>query len=339
MAAAKVIWDPGHGGRDPGALSHSGLMEKRLTLDLAQRIARLEPGFGGRVRFHFTHRADVDLAPQGEPYQEAEDLKARSDFANRIRRSLDREDRLFVALHAGHGLSVWRYPTAPRGDVLARSLLTQAKRQVEPWLRVAGAGEYVANHWVLRACRMPAAQVEIGDLAADGDAAQLGNPVVRQHLADGLVLGVAAYLSEPYRFVSDSGYDYEHFDWAQPSGATVAELDRLLAGTAMAGLASAFVAAEEAHGVHAVGLCALVAWSTDWGQAVTDRDGLAPLVRQTAERLTADYLNPKGRYYYGSNLIGMNVCYCADPRWQHGIANCWERLRPFGSRYGSQGRA
>ena len=37
----RVILDPGHGGTDPGTIGDKGLLEKNLTLDIANRVARL----------------------------------------------------------------------------------------------------------------------------------------------------------------------------------------------------------------------------------------------------------------------------------------------------------
>lgn len=37
----KILIDPGHGGKDPGAIGPGGVMEKDLTLDIARRLAKL----------------------------------------------------------------------------------------------------------------------------------------------------------------------------------------------------------------------------------------------------------------------------------------------------------
>jgi len=36
--AVNILIDPGHGGRDPGAISHTGFHEKTVTLDIARRL-------------------------------------------------------------------------------------------------------------------------------------------------------------------------------------------------------------------------------------------------------------------------------------------------------------
>ena len=46
---AKVILDPGHGGKDSGAVSASGILEKDITLSIAHKVARRLRGYGIKV--------------------------------------------------------------------------------------------------------------------------------------------------------------------------------------------------------------------------------------------------------------------------------------------------
>lgn len=77
-----IVLDPGHGGRDPGAVGPSGAFEKTITLDLARRIAaRIEAA--GTYRVVLTRRKDVFV-----PLQE------RAAVAQRVQADL------FVSIHA-----------------------------------------------------------------------------------------------------------------------------------------------------------------------------------------------------------------------------------------------
>ncbi len=76
-----IVIDPGHGGRDPGTVGAAGSLEKRITLDIARRLARrLRAGGGYRVLL--TRETDETLA-----------LQERVEFANRV------GSDLFISIH------------------------------------------------------------------------------------------------------------------------------------------------------------------------------------------------------------------------------------------------
>lgn len=97
-----VAIDAGHGGEDPGAIGKSGLQEKNVALDLAQRLARLvnaEPGF----RAVLTRDGDYYLG-----------------LRERVNRARKAQADLFVSVHANalknrsmRGSAV--YVVSPRG--------------------------------------------------------------------------------------------------------------------------------------------------------------------------------------------------------------------------------
>ena len=80
-----IVIDPGHGGRDPGAVSSSGLREKDVTLEIA-RLIRDELVASGRYRVALTRTRDEFI-----------ELEARVERA----RSLGAD--LFISLHADAG--------------------------------------------------------------------------------------------------------------------------------------------------------------------------------------------------------------------------------------------
>lgn len=81
LAVKTIAIDPGHGGRDPGAMGRSGLMEKEVTFDIARRLRdRLEKRQSYRILM--TRDEDVTLS-----------LKDRAQFAN------DKGADLFISIH------------------------------------------------------------------------------------------------------------------------------------------------------------------------------------------------------------------------------------------------
>ena len=56
-----IVIDPGHGGKDPGAIGRGGVYEKTITMDVARRLkTRLELGYGYRILL--TREEDVSMS-------------------------------------------------------------------------------------------------------------------------------------------------------------------------------------------------------------------------------------------------------------------------------------
>ncbi|MDE0882826.1 MAG: N-acetylmuramoyl-L-alanine amidase [Myxococcota bacterium] len=82
MALQLIVLDPGHGGRQPGAVAPDGTPEKSICLQVALRLARLlksEPN----LRVLLTRRDDRTLS-----------LKQRAEIANRLKPAV------FISIHA-----------------------------------------------------------------------------------------------------------------------------------------------------------------------------------------------------------------------------------------------
>ena len=91
-----IVLDPGHGGKDPGAIGVSGVYEKHLTLAMAKQLRTLLEETG-RYRVKLTRETDVFIS-----------LYARRRFARSVNADL------FISLHADsirkpetRGLSVY----------------------------------------------------------------------------------------------------------------------------------------------------------------------------------------------------------------------------------------
>jgi len=84
LGVKTIVIDPGHGGRDPGAIGHSGLFEKDVTLDIARRLR-------DRLKKHrqywtiMTRDDDVYVS-----------LKRRAEFANQSGADL------FISIHVNY---------------------------------------------------------------------------------------------------------------------------------------------------------------------------------------------------------------------------------------------
>ncbi len=91
-----IALDPGHGGRDPGAISVGGIYEKDITLAMAHELRKALVG-SGRYRVFMTRERDVSVR-----------------LRDRVRRARQANADLFLSLHADaignpgvRGLSVY----------------------------------------------------------------------------------------------------------------------------------------------------------------------------------------------------------------------------------------
>ncbi len=82
VAKPLIVIDPGHGGRDPGAVGPNGLLEKTVTTSAAKELSRL---------LRATGRYDVQLTRGGDTYVDHDD---------RVRIAREKQADLFISIHA-----------------------------------------------------------------------------------------------------------------------------------------------------------------------------------------------------------------------------------------------
>lgn len=213
-----VVLDPGHGGENEGTVSPTGLIEKEITLDIAQRAKTLLERYSYRVVT--TRQRDVDLS-----------LKERAELANQSRGDIfvsihvnwieNREVRGVETFFLGATEDPYLEALAARenqnsGYSLAdfRDILEQVYagvRQVES-RQLAGAvqqalyeslnavnstvrnrGVKSAPFGVLTHTEMPAILAEVSCVSNDVEARLLLTPIYRQYLAEAIVAGIQNY--------------------------------------------------------------------------------------------------------------------------------------------------
>ena len=220
-----VMLDPGHGGKDPGAIGVSGTYEKHIALATAQELQR-QLGAGGRFRVELTRTRDVFIP-----------LRTRVEIAQR------RGAALFVSMHADaidnhtvRGASVYtladgasdaqtaalarRENAADRfggpsfrdappevGRILA-SLVRQETRQGSARMSRSVVGEFGrdlrllqnparhAGFMVLKAADIPSVLVEMGFMSNRDDEAALRKPAHRALVASAMRRAVEAWFAQ-----------------------------------------------------------------------------------------------------------------------------------------------
>jgi N-acetylmuramoyl-L-alanine amidase len=218
-----LVIDPGHGGKDPGAIGPQGIMEKHVTLDIAQQLIEQLTKRGG-VRCHLT-REDDSFLPLAERVALAREAKAdlfvsiHADSApdSRIRGlsaytlSTEASDDLAQAIahqeNLADGLGVDLSQTQPEVAAILLDLAARRTMQVALQAReaiVRGAARDLpmldhptrsANFAVLKAPDVPSVLVETGFLSNPRDAALLRDADVRRKVAGVLARDLGALLA------------------------------------------------------------------------------------------------------------------------------------------------
>lgn len=173
-----VVLDPGHGGRDPGAVGIGGIQEKEIVLDITEQVSRILEQRG--IQTVLTRTSDLEI-----------DLQPRVDIAERVRGTV------FVSIHA-NAISMSRPDVNGLETYYYESGLTLARTIHNSLLQATGApdrGVRQARFYVLRKTSMPAVLVEVGFVTGDQDGPRLANASYRSQVANGIANGILQYLS------------------------------------------------------------------------------------------------------------------------------------------------
>ncbi len=217
----EVILDPGHGGKDPGAMSKRGTREKDIVLDISRRVKQLLEQRGVKVRM--TRNKDVFIS-----------LQERTEIACRSKADL------FVSIHANsnpnrntQGMEVYvlkdlesnekyeeqrrvnskllfRNLAMKQGQVDLENILDDmlyANKQVDSKLiashvcrnvcreaKIRNGGIKRAHFYVLRNTFIPSILIEVGYLTNLQEERLLKTGLHRQKLAEGIAQSILGYI-------------------------------------------------------------------------------------------------------------------------------------------------
>jgi N-acetylmuramoyl-L-alanine amidase len=196
---AIVVLDPGHGGQDSGAMV-GGVLEKDLTLDVAQRVDRLLQG----------HGLATVMTRVGDSYAS---LVERAALTNRV------PDCVFVSIHFNEGnktvssgvetyyadhqmvpgtpLLSWlpflQRAASETANLESQSLAGFIQEALVARTQAQNRGTKVGQYFVIANVRHPAVLIEGGFLTNKEDIAKLGNGDYREQMAAAISEGIVHY--------------------------------------------------------------------------------------------------------------------------------------------------
>lgn len=181
LVQPRVVIDPGHGGRDPGAVGT--VIEKQVTLDVALRVRNLLRAAG--VDAVLTRDSDRELHPSKNT-----DLMMRAGMDTP-------GTQLFLSIHVnamearsalrGYGVETWWNPNHPLSSSLAAVIQKNVVDVTGAFSQGLKSGRSLA---VLRDSRIPAALVEIGYTSHPVDGLNLKDNNYLDRVALGIARGI-----------------------------------------------------------------------------------------------------------------------------------------------------
>ena len=190
LAGLVVAVDAGHGGYDGGAVGRvSGVPEKGLNLDVAQRLGQLLTGLGARVIM--TRTDDYALCDENPPIR-----KKLQDMQRRAQLITDGGADIVLSIHmneyagrAQSGPQVFYREDCPAGRLLAGAVQESMNEALSPKKeRTALSGDYY-----ILTLGVPSVLVECGFLSNREEEALLLTAEYRQRIAGAVAQGVVAW--------------------------------------------------------------------------------------------------------------------------------------------------
>lgn len=176
-----ITIDPGHGGKDPGAVAN-GMLEKDINLDISTMVKSMLEEQGYDV--YMTRNTDVFV-----------ELSERANSANIIKSSL------FVSIHNNANVSnvpngttvLYNSKAVKPAQKLAENMRNEIAKNIGTSLQRL---EDRPNLAVLNTTQVPAVLAEIGFMTNAQDAAKLKSPEYREKAAQAIVDSINMYFEK-----------------------------------------------------------------------------------------------------------------------------------------------
>lgn len=179
-----VIIDAGHGGEDGGTSSTTGLVEKDVNLDIAEKLAEMLRASG--INVVMTREDDRLLYDRNVDFH---GRKKKLDMAARLAVMENCESAVFISIHMNSytspqysGLQVWYSQNHTESEVLASIIQSSNKTLLQPEneRKIKGATSAI---FLLDKATCPAVLVECGFLSNQAEAAKFETSEYRQRVA------------------------------------------------------------------------------------------------------------------------------------------------------------
>lgn len=194
-----VVIDPGHGGRDPGALGLAGTREKDINLDISLLLRdKLEAAGAKVIMTHATDSAVVS-DEQAEAIDYAREVSV-SELASRSKMVAANRADMFISIHNNSmgyksdqsGTETY-FCSGTSNAASSKLLANLVQREVVASLGLPSRGVKDEQFYVIKYADAPAVLVEGAFLSNTTDEQMLNDRSVRERMADGMFRAISAY--------------------------------------------------------------------------------------------------------------------------------------------------
>ena len=176
LAGYNIVLDPGHGGNDPGAIGFNGVMEKNLTLSIAETVASHLRSAG----------ATVKVTRAGDQYVSLDE---------RVQFSGSYQTDAFISLHynafpfmAVNGIGTY-YSTNGQDRTLAESI----QHSIGKHVGLHDRGVHYGNYHVLRENSDLSVLIELGFITNPNDLFTIQTRKYQNNVAEAITSGLENY--------------------------------------------------------------------------------------------------------------------------------------------------
>ena len=187
-----VVIDPGHGGEDSGAVSDSGVFEKDINLDIAQKLKNMLVSSG--VKVIMTRQEDCAIYDE----KNTESLRGKkvSDMKNRLDIINSNPNSILVSIHQNkftdkkyYGTQVFYSQNNSSSLNLAENIRNSFKQLIQPnnERETKPAGKEI---YILHNAKVPAVIVECGFVSNDEELSKLLDEDYKLKVAFSIYCGI-----------------------------------------------------------------------------------------------------------------------------------------------------
>ena len=189
-----IIIDPGHGGRDPGAVGKNGKSEKDINLSISKKLKK-QLDHSGQVVV-LTREKDEENLKEGSKWMQAVELRARKKIID------EANPKMVISIHLNsftdpseHGAQVFYAGDFTESKRLGEIIQSELRSMIDPENK--REAKATTSLFVIKNLKAPAVLVECGFLSNQTEELKLASDDYQDKLARAIFSGVNKFYAQP----------------------------------------------------------------------------------------------------------------------------------------------